>query len=396
MTTNGNISSLTDLISASYESGTFIKLTLSNKRDKTDDLNNVFVRPVVIKDEAVLSFVFRHTTKDVTKNFPLSEATAQITELLTDIFFNADLFTSSADYALLNNKRGNSKLLKKPASSAEVPVFSHDKIKRRLIIAENNIYLRELGILTSEWKIKSDMQDKFRQINKYVEIIDGILKNEEIGENFSIVDMGSGKGYLTFALYDYLKNRQKGNIRITGVEQRPELVDKCNKIAVDAGFTGLSFVKGSIETATLPAFDMMIALHACDTATDEAIYRGIKANAPFIICAPCCHKQIRKQMNPDNILKEITRYGILEERQAEMLTDTLRAMIMEAYGYKTKVFEFIATEHTPKNVLIAGTRKKTVTIADPAILERVQALKAEFGIEYHQLEKLLGIGKTKV
>jgi len=391
MTISGNTSSLTDLISASYESGTFIKLTLSNKRDKTDDLNNVFVRPVVIKDEAVLSFVYRHTTKDVTKNFPLSEATVQITELLTDSFFNADLFTSEADYALLNNKRGNSKLLKKPASSAEIPVFSHDKIKRRLIIAENNIYLRELGILTSEWKVKSDMQDKFRQINKYVEIIDGILKNEEIGENFSIVDMGSGKGYLTFALYDYLKSRQQGNIRITGVEQRPELVEKCNKIAVDAGFTGLSFVKGSIESATLPAFDMIIALHACDTATDEAIYRGIKAGAPFIICAPCCHKQIRKQMNPGLLLKEITRFGILEERQAEMLTDTLRAMIMEAYGYKTRVFEFIATEHTPKNVLIAGSRKKTVDTPDAAVLARIRALKALFGVEYHQLEKLLGI-----
>jgi hypothetical protein len=136
---------------------------------------------------------------------------------------------------------------------------------------------------------------------------------------------------------------------------------------------------------------MLIALHACDTATDEAIYRGIKAKAPVIVCAPCCHKQIRKQMKPDNILKEITRHGILEERQAEMLTDTLRALIMEAYGYKTRVFEFIATEHTPKNVLIAGTSKETLAKPDPEVMERIRELKTQFGIEQHHLEKLLGI-----
>lgn len=391
MTTSSNITSLADLISESFETGSLIKLTLSNKRNKSDDLNNVFVRPVVIKDQAVLTFVFRHTTRDVTKNFSPEEAGEQLTELLSDRFFNADLFTSVADYALLSNKRGNSKLLKKPASSVEIPVFRHDKIKQRLIVAENNVYLRELGVLTADWKVKSDMQDKFRQINKYVEIIDGILKNEEISEGFSIVDMGSGKGYLTFALYDYLKNRQQGNIRITGVEQRPDLVEKCNKIATDAGFTGLRFLLGSIGSAELPPFEMMIALHACDTATDEAIFRGIKAGSPFIICAPCCHKQIRKQIKPGNILKEITRHGILEERQAEMLTDTLRAMIMEAYGYKTRVFEFIATEHTPKNVLIAGIRKKPVESPDPAVLERIRALREMFGVEYHHLERLLGI-----
>lgn len=391
MTSPNNIIALIGLIEESFETGTLIKLTLSNKRSKADDLNNVFVRPVVIRDIAVLTFVFRHTTKDVTRNFPVAEAAEQLTELLADRFFNADLFTSLADYSLLSNKRGNSKLLKRPASSVEIPVFRHDKIKQRLIIPENNVYLHELGVLTADWKVRPDMQDKFKQINKYIEIIDGILKSEEPGDGFSIVDMGSGKGYLTFALYDYLQSRQARNIRVIGVEQRPDLVEKCNKIAADAGFTGLSFILGSIGNADLPPFDMMIALHACDTATDEAIFRGIRANAPVIICAPCCHKQIRKQLNPGVILKEITRHGILEERQAEILTDTLRAMIMEAYGYKTRVFEFIATEHTPKNVLIAGTRKKTPETPDAAVLARIRALRELFGVEYHHLEKLLGI-----
>jgi SAM-dependent methyltransferase len=386
-----NLTLLTQSVSQSLENNTLIKLTLSNKRNKADDLNNVFVKPVVIKGEILLSFVYRQLTKDVTKNFSLEEAVEEITRLLTDRFFNADLFTSEADFSLLSNKRGNSKLLKKPASSTEIPLFNHDKIKRRFIQPEGNIYLRDLGVLTADFKVKNDMQDKFKQINKYVEIIDGILKDTAESEPLSVVDMGSGKGYLTFALYDYLKKNRSGNIRVTGVEFRPDLVEKCNKIAVNAGFEGLNFTEGTIEKATLSDFNMLIALHACDTATDEAIYRGIKAKAPVIVCAPCCHKQIRKQMKPDNILKEITRHGILEERQAEMLTDTLRALIMEAYGYKTRVFEFIATEHTPKNVLIAGVSKKTLTKPNQQIMERIHQLKAQFGIEQHHLEKLLNI-----
>ena len=204
MSTSQNTILLTERLIESLENNTFIKLTLSNKRNKADDLNNLFVKPAVIKGETLFSFVYRHSTKDVTKNFGVEEATEEIAGLLTDHFFNADLFTSEADFSLLSNKRGNSKLLKKQASSTEIPVFSHDKIKRRFIQPEGNIYLRDLGVLTSDFKVKADMQDKFKQINKYVEIIDGILKNAEKSEALSVVDMGSGKGYLTFALYDYL------------------------------------------------------------------------------------------------------------------------------------------------------------------------------------------------
>lgn len=391
MSTPENITLLTRHISENFENNSLIKLTLSNKRTKAEDLNNVFIKPAVIKGETLLSFVYRHTTKDVTKNFGIEEAIEEVIKLLTEHFFNADLFASEVDFSLLSNKRGNSKLLKKPASSTELPLFLHDKIKRRFIQPEGNVYLRDLGVLTADFKVKADMQDKFKQINKYVEIIDGILKNTEKNEKLSVVDMGSGKGYLTFALYDYLKSRQEGDFNVTGVEFRADLVEKCNNIAADAGFKGLKFIEGTIEKAKLPDFNMLIALHACDTATDEAIFRGIKAKAPVIVCAPCCHKQIRKQMKPDNILKEITRHGILEERQAEMLTDTLRALIMEAYGYKTRVFEFIATEHTPKNVLIAGTSKKTLTKPDQEVMERIRQLKAQFGVEQHHLEKLLKI-----
>lgn len=337
----------------------------------------------------MLSFVYRHETKDVTKNYGLEDALEQISDLLTQQFFNAVLFTSTSDYTLLRNKKGKSTLLKKPATSAALQVFGHDKIKKRLISAENNIYLRELGVVTYDWKVKADMQDKFRQINHYVELVDEVLKSAELPKDFTIVDMGSGKGYLTFALYDHLKKTTGLSFHITGVELRPALTETYNRIAGMAGFDNLGFITGSIEDTELPRTNVLIALHACDTATDDAIYRGISAGSEVIMVAPCCHKQIRRQMNPSNSLKEITRFGILEERQAEMLTDAIRALILEAYGYKTRVFEFIATEHTPKNVMISAVKKSKPSGPDHKILKRIEALKAMFGIEFHYLETLL-------
>lgn len=258
-----------------------------------------------------------------------------------------------------------------------------------MITTANNIYLRELGVITADWKVKNSMQDKYRQINKYIEIIDGILRNTNLDNTLNIVDMGAGKGYLTFALYDYLHNVLKKTATVIGVELRKELVTDCNAIAQKSDFNNLSFKAGTIKQVELPDTDMLIALHACDTATDDAIFRGINADAKIIICAPCCHKQVRKQMNPTDDLNLITQFGILKERQAELLTDGIRALLLEAYGYKTKVFEFIATEHTPKNVLIVAVKHKNSKIPDYKILEKIENIKKIHGIEYHYLEKLL-------
>jgi hypothetical protein len=200
--------------------------------------------------------------------------------------------------------------------------------------------------------------------------------------------MGSGKGYLTFALYDYLTHTLKKDATITGIEMREDLVNKCNQIATNSHYQNLKFEKGTIQETVLPAVDMLIALHACDTATDDAIFKGIKANAKVIICAPCCHKQIRKQMAPENELKSITKHGILLERQAEIVTDSIRALILEAQGYKTKVFEFIATEHTPKNVLIVGTKTNRTETEKQENLEKIAGLKKLFNIKSHYLETL--------
>ena len=386
---SNNLNQFLSYLKNNIENKNFVKLTLSKKRNKNDELTNIFTKPVEIKKGFRISFVYRYQTKDITKNYEIDESISIIKELLETKFYQGDLFCTNENWHLFINKKGNAKLKKEELSITKPVQFNHDKTKSRYISTLNNIYLQELGILTADWKIKKNKEDKYRQINKYIEIIDGIIKSSDLASINNIVDMGSGKGYLTFALYDYLYSTLKIKPNITGVEFRKELVDSCNQIAEKSGFANLLFKEGTIENTQLPEFDLLIALHACDTATDEAIYRGIKSNSKVIVCAPCCHKQIRKQISPDNDLSLITKYGILKERQAEIITDTIRALIMEAYGYKTKVFEFIATEHTPKNVLIAGIKKGTQETPDAKILKQIENIKDMFGIEYHYLEKLL-------
>ena len=348
----------------------FVKISLMNKRNKTNELKTVSAKLILVKEGTKLSFVYRYPTKDITKNFNIEESVDLIDKLLENDFFQADLFTLEADYYLTINHKNVASIRKKEASVKEIPQAEHDKEKNRLIATYNNIYLRELGVISSDWKVKNSMQDKYRQINKYIEIIDGILRNTNIENTLNVVDMGAGKGYLTFALYDYLLNVLHKKASVTGVELRKELVTDCNIIARKSDFANLNFIAGTIKEVELPDTDMLIALHACDTATDDAIFRGINSNAKIIICAPCCHKQLRKQMNPTDDLNLITQFGILKERQAELLTDGIRALLLEAYGYKTKVFEFIATEHTPKNVLIVAVKHKNSKIPDYKILEK--------------------------
>ncbi len=389
------VQSFLQKITDGFNQQQLIKITLGNKREKMADLKNVFVKPVTLKEGIKLCFTYRNNTQDVFKNYGLTESISLLKKMLETDFYNADLFTNEGDYFLTADKNGKVKIVSRPASlSLTAQSLEHNKIKKRLLNTHQAGYLHELGVTTADGVVKKDMQDKYKQINHYVEIISGIIKDIDFGKTCTVADMGSGKGYLTFALYDYLNNIKQVPATILGVEVRADLVKMCNAIAVKINYNKLQFIKGNIEDADLPAIDMLIALHACDTATDDAIYKGIQADAKVIVCAPCCHKQIRKQMMPDNALKNITRHGILLERQAEMVTDTIRALLLEAHGYKTKVFDFISTEHTPKNVMIAAVKSKEVKVEKDEVLKKVTELKKLFNIEYHYLEKLFSNNKT--
>ena len=387
-------------LEASLASQNFVKISLGNYKGAEEALKQILVRKVVIKRGDKLAFTFRYKTRDVVKNFDLNEGANLISEYLNTGFKIATLFTAEKDLIFEELNNGKVVLRETKASSKEVPTGSHDKEKSRLIKPDSKSYLTELKITDADGKVFKNAQDKFRQINHYIEILSSLIKELPEGTIKKVADMGSGKGYLTFALYDYLHSVLKLNSEVVGVEYRQDMVELCNTVADRSAFDKLNFVQGTIEDYNAEDVNLLIALHACDTATDDAIFKGIKANAELIVVAPCCHKQIRREIEQSKVKNDVsflTKYGIFLERQAEMVTDGIRALILEYFGYKTKVFEFISDAHTPKNVLVVGVKKaeslktKAESERQAEILQKIKFSKEYFGIGYHHLERLLDL-----
>ncbi len=374
-------------ITDSFEIATLVKMTLAKPRSKSSELKNIYIRPVEIKKGVMLSFTYRYQTKDEVKNFGLEEAIKIIKEQLGSPFMKLHLFTTVEDFELSINKKGKGFLRSSQPRFTKAEMQQHDHQKKAWVNSDA-LYLHRLEIADENGKIRPTKNDKFKQINKYIEITDSLIDQIEEKEKLSIVDMGAGKGYLTFALYDYLKNFKKRNVEVLGVEMRKDLVDFCNQVSEESKFENLEFVEGNIVDYDFKKIDVLIALHACDTATDDAIFKGIQAEASLIVCAPCCHKQIRGQMNSNVEENPILKYGILMERQAEMITDTIRALILELKGYESKVFEFISSEHTGKNLMIAAV-KSSKEIDKEKVQEKIDGLKKQYGIDFHYLEKLI-------
>lgn len=374
---------------------TFVKLSLANYKGTTEGLKNCYVKRIQIKQEDKLSITYRYITKDIVKNYSIIEGVSIINGFITQGAFRlATLFSIESDsvFEFINKDKTN--LKKNKATHTQLPSLDHNTQKNRLIIADGKSYLYQLNITDEKGNVNKNAQDKFKQINHYVELLSPLIKNLPKHETLQVVDMGAGKGYLTFALYDYLSNVLKVNAKVTGVEFRKDLVELCNGIAKKSNFTHLNFAEGSINEFDAKNTNVLIALHACDTATDDAIQKGISANADLIVVAPCCHKQIRKEIEKHktkNELDFLLKHGIFLERQSEMVTDGLRALILEYFGYSTKVFEFVSDVNTPKNVMIVAEKKARTDIQKQEILAKIKATKTYFGIEYHQLEKLMGL-----
>jgi len=368
-----------DLISAITEKN-FVQATIHKPRPFSP-YKKIKVRPVKIDNKIKYQATYTTDLQDQVQNFSLEDLKIQMHMWLITNFFFADVKTKKEDIQLMQSAKGQVTISRKKAFNKPRST-DHDRKKLRLI-AQDAPFLRALGLASAKGHIHSHGQKKYKQINRYVELMSDLVGDTQVQH---VVDMGSGKGYLTFALYEYLQ-QQNPKVKVQGVELRQDLVDKCNKVAKESGYKGLKFVQGSIEDADASGADMVIALHACDIATDMAIAKGISAKAKYIAVAPCCHKQIRKEMSKtQTVLQPLIAYGIMKERQAEMVTDTIRALLLEDQGYKTNVFEFIDLEHTAKNVMITGVYhgKKSRT-ARRAIAD----LKAEFGISQHYLESLL-------
>ena len=368
---------------------TFVKMTLGNYRGNDAHLQKLLIRLVETKKGTRLFFLYRQDTRDTAKNFNFTEGIEKIRASLGTEFFSGHLFTINNDFQLDVGKKGKSRLnIAKPTFNTK-PDISHDRDKQ-ILINPSSFYLKALGITTERGEIRDKQQDKWRQINKFVETLGSLIDKSPLADkkNLRIVDMGSGKGYLTFATYDYFKNVRGIDVEVTGVDTKEELVGLCNDIARASEFENLKFVHGYIGNFDLKNTDVLIALHACNTATDDAIFKGIRAEADLIVCAPCCHQEIRPQIKAPEFLGGIFRHGVMLEREAETLTDGLRALLLEKSGYSTKLFEFVSTEHTPKNNMIVGT-KHDRTIETEKLDEQIKSIKNFYGIEWQRLENLL-------
>ena len=376
-------------VTEAAEQSTLVKMTLSKPADKHDELRNVYVKPVLIKERRLFAFTYHYERRDETKNYDATQMLEVLKALIPSRFLNAVLFTMTEDVTLLVSSKGKATIQTKKVQECREQNLEHDKQKNRLVNPANPWWY-QLGLTTREGKITADMQHKFKQIYKYAEIVESLIKPMKFDGTVHIADMGAGKGYLTFALYELLTQKLNLDVVIKGVEIRPDLVLKINEIIKSDNLKGMEFVESSIEAFHPEKLDVLIALHACNTATDDAIASGIKAGAKLIVCAPCCHKQIRQEMEASGKTDMITRYGIFLERQAVMITDTIRALILEYFGYKTQVMEFIEMEHTPKNVLLVG-RKSEKPVDKQAILKEIDELKKRFGIKRHYLETVLQI-----
>ena len=370
---------------ASLADRTFVKLTLSEPVGADVDLRNVYGRLVELKGGPQLSLVFHHAQRDVTKNFNPVAGAARVGELLAADFARGYLFTTTGDWQW---RAGGLKASRPKFTVAPSP--GHDRAKATPLEAASP-FLRALGVTNAAGEPRPAMADKLRQIQRFTELLGHLLEDSTLRERreLRVLDMGAGKGYLTFATHAFLRSR--GIVaEVIGVELREDLVTFTEKTARDLGCDGLQFVRGAIgEFQPEGSIDVLIALHACDTATDDALFLAIRAGASLIVTAPCCHRQIRTQLQSPPVLREVLRHGILAEREAELLTDGLRALLLEIHGYRASVFEFISPEHTSKNLMLAAHRRTQLIDAEP-LRARFRALGEFYGIREQRLAQLLG------
>ena len=340
---------------------TLIRVILSNPSSK-DGVIKICARPM-LKNKSLLFQIEEYTKTQVFhKNLTAGDAGSYLTGKLssdtssqTASFKNALVETQSFTANVLVSKKGTITIKKKMNTSTKQPKISLSHNRKKKYILEEGIpvpFLIDLGVMTQNGNIVNTHYDKFRQINRFLEYIEDILPSLPTGRELRILDFGCGKSYLTFAIYYYLKVLKGYPVRITGLDLKEDVIRHCNELAVKYGYDKLEFLCGDIAYYDgCSQVDMVVTLHACDTATDYALAKAVGWGAKVILSVPCCQHELNKQMKND-LLSPVLHYGILKERMAALMTDGLRAQILEANGYRTQILEFIDMAHTPKNLLI--------------------------------------------
>jgi len=354
-----------DVLKEIFSDVIFIEGIISNKKKSGELYSKIKIKPVLIKGSKVFQFEYFGEKQVFHKNFSEFEAADEVYRLM-ELYKQGEFFCSENDVHILSSKRNKVKISKKrPSKKLPDNYMGHNR-KKKYILNDGEYcdFLFFLGIMNSEGKVKSKKYDKFKQINRYLEIVSDCISKLNGGETIRIVDFGCGKAYLTFALYYYFVKILKYDVEIVGLDLKEGVIEKCNSIAKELGYEKLIFKIGDIkEYNSNEKIHMVISLHACDTATDWSIAKAISWGADVILAVPCCQHEFFPKIHNAN-MNIVERHGILKERMAAILTDGLRANVMEIMAYKTDIFEFIDMEHTPKNLVIRGFKRGTISQRD--------------------------------
>lgn len=362
-----------------------IDMVISGQKNKSEDKAvKVRIRPVILKNEIeyqVSEFVGR---KVLHSNHSAADVKKKIIDYMTEDFKQAQINMTDAAATILSSKSKTLTCKYKKAGQLKVQRdLSHNRTKKYIIQEGKPVaFMIDLGVMGQDGKIIRTRYDKFRQINRFLEYIEDILPKLDKERELTIIDFGCGKSYLTFAMYYYLKELKGYNIRIIGLDLKADVIEHCNELRTRYGYDKLDFYVGDIATyKDVDKVDMVVTLHACDTATDYALAKAVKWGAEVILSVPCCQHEANRTIKSD-ILSPVMEYGILKERMAAIVTDAARAKLLTANGYDTQILEFIDMEHTPKNLLIRAVKSgKEDLSAREKTKDMLEALNLELTID---------------
>lgn len=371
------------LIASLLEEGTLIKIILSGARKKSQPYQRVVIRPVLLRQQLRYQVEYHYEKKVTHENLEEEVVLPIVLPLIADHFKQVNVFAQTGDYQIIAGNPDRAKIIKKPPTKV-LESLAHNEEKVYILPEDKPCdFLIRLGVMGSDGKVLQRSYSKFRQINRFLEIISDVLDylpEKKDGAPLRIIDFGCGKAYLTFALYYYLKLELKKNVEIIGLDLKEDVVDFCNQVASDLKYHGLIFLKGDIADYTGSSeADMVVTLHACDTATDYALIKAVDWQASVILSVPCCQHELFPQI--ENVLHQpLLKHGILKDRFAAILTDGLRALKLEEVGYEVAMIEFTSLEHTAKNIMIRGVKTNKINKAA--------------GEEYQQLKDYWGVNPT--
>ena len=334
----------------------FISGTISNPREK-GGVTKVKIRPMLVKEKLVFQFEAFENNQAFHENLSAKEAVIKVQKYMEQ-FKQLQMMTKTVNYTILVSKKGKVTVQKKGVKGEIKKVdLSHNRSKKYILEEGVKVpFLYDLGVQTADGKIVKSRFDKFRQINRFLEFIEDILPQLARDKEVTILDFGCGKSYLTFAMYYYLHELKGYDIRIIGLDLKKDVIRLCNELSEKYGYEKLKFLEGNIADYTgVDEVDMVVTLHACDTATDFALAKAVGWNAKVILSVPCCQHELNGQIQ-NEMLAPILKYGLIKERMAALITDALRAEYLEGEGYDAQILEFIDMEHTPKNILIRAVK----------------------------------------